>query len=150
LSFYLALILILFLQSAVLIGIFKSYLFVPDLLLCFLFLSNLRGQISYGKGFLSALLLDILQGSFGWHASGKLLALMVLDLLKKRFYIDNTPTLIMAYTVLALVEHTYRHILFSVKYYYPLEFYVMLAGFIAELLAVYYFGKRVIKSKDET
>ncbi|WP_448583907.1 rod shape-determining protein MreD [Thermocrinis sp.] len=147
-SFYLVLVLILVLQSSVLVGIFESYLFVPDLLLCFLFLSSLKGQVNYGRGFLAGLLLDILQGSLGWHASGKLLALMVLDIIKGRFYINLVSTLIIAYAVVAIIEHAYRYILFRAKYYYPMDFHALL-GFLIELFIVYYFGKKSLKGSDE-
>ncbi|WP_333785140.1 hypothetical protein [Thermocrinis sp.] len=147
-SFYLVLFLILVLQSSVLVGIFKSYLFVPDLLLCFVFLSNLKGQVNYGRGFLGALLLDLLQGSLGWHASGKLLALMILDVAKKVFYVKLISTLVMFYVVIATIEHAYRYLLFRTKYYYPLDFYALI-GFLIELFIVYFFGKKVLKGSDE-
>ena len=147
--FYLALVVVLVLQSSVLVGLFKSYLFVPDLLLSFLFLSNLKGQTNYRRGFAFGLLLDILQGSFGWHASGKLLALFLLDLLKRRFFTEYLPFLVVGYTTVALVEHTYRYALFRFKYYYPMDVYAVSISFLIELLVVYYFGLRMIKSKDE-
>jgi hypothetical protein len=53
--FYLLLALALFLQNSVLVGIFGSYLFVPDLLLSLLFLSNARGRTNYPRGFIFAL-----------------------------------------------------------------------------------------------
>ena len=147
--FYLVLMVVLILQSSVLVGMFGSYLFAPDLLLCFLFLSNLKGQTSYSRGFAFGLLLDILQGSLGWHASGKLLALFLLDLLKRRFYTEHLPFLMVGYTIVALAEHTYRYALFRFKYYYPMDVYAISISFFIELLVVYYFGLRMIKSKDE-
>ncbi|WP_448587827.1 rod shape-determining protein MreD [Thermocrinis sp.] len=146
--FYLVLLLVLILQSSVLVGVFGSYLFVPDLLLCLLFLSSVRDKTDYAKGFFGALLLDLLQDSLGWHASGKLLALFLLDMLKKRFYIESLSSLIIGYMVIAVLEHTYRYVVFRIKYYYPIDFHLLSISFLIEAFVVYYFGRRLIRYKN--
>jgi hypothetical protein len=145
--FYLLLALVLFLQSSVLVGIFGSYLFVPDLLLSLLFLSNVRGPTSYPRGFIGGFLLDVLLDTLGWHASGKLLALFVLSFIKRKFFIETLPSLMVAYLIVALLEHSYRLLLFRSKFYYPLEPIPLLIGFLVELAVVYYFGKKVLKNE---
>jgi hypothetical protein len=102
--FYLLLALVLFLQSSVLVGIFGSYLFVPDLLLSLLFLSNVGGPTSYPRGFIGGFLLDVLLDTLGWHASGKLLALYVLSFIKRKFFIEILPSLMVAYLIVALLD----------------------------------------------
>jgi len=145
--FYLLLALVLFLQSSVLVGIFGSYLFVPDLLLALLFLSSVIGPSNYAKGFIGGFLLDVLLDTLGWHASGKLLALFVLSFIKRKFFIEILPSLMVAYLIVALLEHAYRLLLFRSKFYYPLEPIPLLIGFLVELAVVYYFGKKVLKNE---
>jgi len=145
--FYLLLALVLFLQSSVFVGIFGSYLFVPDLLLAFLFLSNARGPTNYARGFIGGFLLDVLLDTLGWHASGKLLALYVLSFIKRKFFIETLPSLMVAYSIVALLEHAYRLFLFRSKFYYPLEPIPLLIGFLVELAVVYYFGEKLLKNE---
>jgi rod shape-determining protein MreD len=145
--FYLLLVFVLFLQSSVLVGIFGSYLFVSDLLLALLFLSSVRGPTNYAKGFIGGLLLDVLLDTLGWHASGKLLALYVLSFIKRKFFIETLPSLMVAYFIVALLEHSYRLLLFRSKFYYPLEPIPLLIGFLVELAVVYYFGKKLLKNE---
>jgi rod shape-determining protein MreD len=134
--FYLLLALVLFLQSSVLVGIFGSYLFVPDILLSLLFLSSVRGPTNYARGFIGGFLLDVLLDTLGWHASGKLLALFVLSFIKRKFFIETLPSLMVAYLIVALLEHSYRLLLFRYKFYYPLEPVPLLIGFLVELVVV--------------
>jgi len=145
--FYLLLALVLFLQSSVLVGIFGSYLFVSDLLLALLFLSNARGPTNYPRGFIGSFLLDVLLDTLGWHASGKLLALFVLSFIKRKFFIETLPSLMVAYLIVALLEHAYRLLLFRYKFYYPLEPIPLLIGFLVELAVVYSFGKKLLKNE---
>jgi rod shape-determining protein MreD len=145
--FYLLLAFVLFLQSSVLVGIFGSYLFVPDILLSFLFLSSVRGSTNYPRGFIGGFLLDVLLDTLGWHASGKLLALFVLSFIKRKFFIETLPSLMVAYVIVALLEHAYRLLLFRSKFYYPLKPIPLLIGFLVELAVVYYFGKKLLKNE---
>ncbi len=145
--FYLLLALVLFLQSSVLVGIFGSYLFVPDLLLALLFLSNVGGPTNYARGFIGGFFLDVLLDTLGWHASGKLLALYVLNFIKRKFFIETLPSLMVAYLIVALLEHAYRILLFRSKFYYPLEPVPLLTGFLVELAVVYYFGRKLLKNE---
>ena len=145
--FYLLLALVLFLQSSVFVGIFGSYLFVPDLLLALLFLSSARGRTNYARGFVGGLLLDVLLDTLGWHASGKLLALFALSFMKRKFFIETLPSLMAAYFIVALLEHAYRLLLFRFKFYYSLEPIPLLSGFFVELAVVYYFGKKLLKNE---
>lgn len=145
--FYLLLALVLFLQSAVLVGIFGSYLFVPDLLLSLLFLSSVKGPTSYARGFIGGFLLDVLLDTLGWHASGKLLASFVLSFIKRKFFIETLTSLMVAYLIVALLEHSYRLLLFRSKFYYPLEPTPLLIGVLVELAVVYYFGKKLLKNE---
>jgi rod shape-determining protein MreD len=145
--FYLLLALVLFLQSSVLVGIFGSYLFVPDILLSLLFLSSVRGRTNYARGFIGGFLLDVLLDTLGWHASGKLLALFVFSFIKRKFFIETLSSLMVAYLIVALLEHSYRLLLFRYKFYYPLEPIPLLAGFFVELAVVYYFGKKLLKNE---
>mgnify|MGYP000420882093 CR=1 FL=1 len=145
--FYLLLALVLFLQSSVLVGIFGSYLFVPDLLLALLFLLNARVPTNYPRGFIGGFLLDVLLDTLGWHTSGKLLALFVLSFIKRKFFIETLPSLMVAYLIVALLEHAYRLSLFRSKFYYPLEPIPPLIGFLVELAVVYYFGKKLLKNE---
>jgi rod shape-determining protein MreD len=145
--FYLLLALVLFLQSSVLVGIFGSYLFVPDLLLALLFLSSVRGPTNYARSFIGGVLLDVLLDTLGWHASGKLLALFVLSFIKGKFFIETISSLMVVYLIAALLEHSYRLLLFRSKFYYPLEPVPLLIGFLVELAVVYYFGKKLLKNE---
>jgi len=147
LRFYLLLALVFFLQSAVLVGIFGSYLFVPDLLLSLLFLSSVKGPTSYARGFIGGFLLDVLLDTLGWHASGKLLASFVLSFIKRKFFIETLTSLMVAYLIVALLEHSYRLLLFRSKFYYPLEPTPLLIGVLVELAVVYYFGKKLLKNE---
>ncbi len=144
---YLLLALILFLQSSALVGLFGSYLFVPDLLLCFLVIRSIRGPVNYAMGFMSGFTLDLLLDTLGWHASGKLLALFFLSIIKKRFYVEVVQSLIVAYSLVALLEHSYRLLIFRSKYYYPLEPLPLFGGFFVELAVVYSFGKKLLKNE---
>jgi rod shape-determining protein MreD len=120
---------------------------VPDLLLSLLFLSNARGRTNYPRGFIGGFLLDVLLDTLGWHASGKLLALFVLSFIKGKFFIETLPSLMVAYLIVALLEHAYRLLLFRSKFYYPLEPIPLLIGFLVELAVVYYFGKKLLKNE---
>jgi hypothetical protein len=83
----------------------------------------------------------------GWHASGKLLALFVLSFIKRKFFIETLTSLMVAYLIVALLEHAYRLLLFRSKFYYPLEPIPLLIGFLVELAVVYYFGKKLLKNE---
>jgi hypothetical protein len=85
--------------------------------------------------------------TLGWHASGKLLALFVLSFIKRKFFIETLPSLMVAYLIVALLEHSYRLLLFRSKFYYPLEPIPLLIGFLVELAVVYYFGKKLLKNE---
>lgn len=145
--FYLLLAFVLFLQSSVLVGIFGSYLFVPDLLLSLLFLSSIRGPTNYARGFIGGFLLDVLLDTLGWHASGKLLALFVLSFIKRKFFVETITSLMITYLIVAPLEHAYRLLLFRSKFYYPLEPTPLAIGFLVELAVVYYFGKKLLKNE---
>ncbi len=85
--------------------------------------------------------------TLGWHASGKLLALFVLSFIKKKFFTEALASLMVAYLIVAPLEHAYRLLLFRSKFYYPLEPIPLFIGFLVELAVVYYFGKKFLKNE---
>lgn len=120
--FYVLSLILAFLQASVITGAFVSNLYVPDLVLVYLFLHLSReNAVDIKKPLLSGLYLDIMYDSFGWNTSGKLFSAFILELLKSRYIFATRLSVIISYSLIALSEHLLRYAIFRLKYYYPFE-----------------------------
>lgn len=149
--FYVLSLILAFLQASVITGAFVSNLYVPDLVLVYLFL-HLSGEntVDIKKPLLSGLYLDIMYDSFGWNTLGKLFSAFILELLKSRYIFATRLSVIISYSLIALSEHLLRYTIFRLKYYYPFEPQLFFAGFVVELSLLFFLTFFIIKGDAKT
>ncbi|MEZ0361642.1 MAG: hypothetical protein ABWK04_07115 [Hydrogenobacter sp.] len=148
--FYTISILLAFLQASLITGLFASNLYVPDIVLVYLFIYISRNdRTDLKKPLISGLYLDIMYDTFGWNMSGKLFSAFLLELLKSRWIFATRLSLIVSYAFIAFCEHLLRYFLFRLKYYYPFETHLFLTGIAVELSLLFVLTYIVIKENTQ-
>ncbi|MGC8852331.1 MAG: hypothetical protein ACP5P0_01865 [Hydrogenobacter sp.] len=150
-KFYVISFLLAFIQASVITGLFVSNLYVPDLILLYLFLHISRQEkMDIKKPLVSGFYLDIMYDTFGWNISGKLLMSLLLEIFKSRWEFATRLSLMIFYCLVALLEHIFRYVLFRLKYYYPFELRAFFLGFSIELFLLYLLSLFIIKKHAQT
>lgn len=149
-KFYIISMLLAFTQASVITGLFVSNLYVPDLVLLYLFLhTSKQERVDVKKPLISGLYLDLMYDTFGWNVSGKLLVSLFLEIFKSRWEFATRLSLILYYSLVALFEHLFRYILFRLKYYYPFDLRTFSLGFSLELFLLYLLTLFIIKKNAQ-
>jgi rod shape-determining protein MreD len=139
-----------FIQASVMTGLFVSNLYVPDLVLLYLFLhTSKQEKVNVKKPLISGLYLDLMYDTFGWNISGKLLVSLLLEIFKSRWEFATRLSLMIFYSFVALLEHLFRYILFRLKYYYPFDLRTFSLGFFLELFLLYLLTLFIIKKNAQ-
>jgi hypothetical protein len=139
-----------FIQASVMTGLFVSNLYVPDLVLLYLFLhTSKQEKVDVKKPLISGLYLDLMYDTFGWNISGKLLVSLLLEIFKSRWEFATRLSLMIFYSFVALLEHLFRYILFRLKYYYPFDLRTFSLGFFLELFLLYLLTLFIIKKNAQ-
>jgi hypothetical protein len=134
----------------VMTGLFVSNLYVPDLVLLYLFLhTSKQEKVDVKKPLISGLYLDLMYDTFGWNISGKLLVSLLLEIFKSRWEFATRLSLMIFYSFVALLEHIFRYILFRLKYYYPFDLRTFSLGFFLELFLLYLLTLFIIKKNAQ-
>jgi|GEM_PF-807777 hypothetical protein len=149
-KFYIISMLLAFIQASVMTGLFVSNLYVPDLVLLYLFLhTSKQEKVDVKKPLISGLYLDLMYDTFGWNISGKLLVSLLLEIFKSRWEFATRLSLMIFYSFVALLEHLFRYILFRLKYYYPFDLRTFSLGFFLELFLLYLLTLFIIKKNAQ-
>ncbi len=149
-KFYIISMLLAFIQASVMTGLFVSNLYVPDLVLLYLFLhTSKQEKVNVKKPLISGLYLDLMYDTFGWNISGKLLVSLLLEIFKSRWEFATRLSLMIFYSFVALLEHLFRYILFRLKYYYPFDLRTFSLGFFLELFLLYLLTLFIIKKNAQ-
>jgi hypothetical protein len=149
-KFYIISMLLAFIQASVMTGLFVSNLYVPDLVLLYLFLhTSKQEKVDVKKPLISGLYLDLMYDTFGWNISGKLLVSLLLEIFKSRWEFATRLSLMIFYSFVALLEHIFRYILFRLKYYYPFDLRTFSLGFFLELFLLYLLTLFIIKKNAQ-
>jgi len=149
-KFYIISMLLAFIQASVMTGLFVSNLYVPDLVLLYLFLhTSKQEKVDVKKPLVSGLYLDLMYDTFGWNISGKLLVSLLLEIFKSRWEFATRLSLMIFYGFVALLEHLFRYILFRLKYYYPFDLRTFSLGFFLELFLLYLLTLFIIKKNAQ-
>jgi rod shape-determining protein MreD len=139
-----------FIQASVMTGLFVSNLYVPDLVLLYLFLhTSKQEKVDVKKPLISGLYLDLMYDTLGWNISGKLLVSLLLEIFKSRWEFATRLSLMIFYSFVALLEHLFRYILFRLKYYYPFDLRTFSLGFFLELFLLYLLTLFIIKKNAQ-
>jgi hypothetical protein len=140
--FYLFALILAFFQSSVLLALFHNLLTVPNLLLAYLFVNLLREEdYNLKKPLISGFFLDVFQDSLGLHISGYTFFSIWLSFLKARFDFPNRTSLLLAYTVLSLVEKLWVVILFRLRYYLEINPLLFLLSYVIELSFIIFISR---------
>jgi rod shape-determining protein MreD len=149
-KFYIISMLLAFIQASVMTGLFVSNLYVPDLVLLYLFLhTSKQEKVDVKKPLISGLYLDLMYDTLGWNISGKLLVSLLLEIFKSRWEFATRLSLMIFYSFVALLEHLFRYILFRLKYYYPFDLRTFSLGFFLELFLLYLLTLFIIKKNAQ-
>ncbi len=149
-SFYLPTLLLAVVQSFLLLPIFSSYLYVPDLVLIALFYKLLTSEENKPLQIIvPSLFLDVLYDSLGWNVSSKILFSFSIFLTKKRFILVSKWALFITFFYSFLMEHLFRYLLLRFKYYYPFEPLRLIVCLLLEFFLILVLSNRIISKNAQ-
>jgi len=136
--FYIIVALLALLQASVLVGIFKSFLYAPNPVYAFLFITLLKEEgMTFKKPIFAGLFLDLMHDSLGLHIFGSLLFAELITLLRSRYEFPNLTALIVVYGIITLIVRAFLFLLFRLKFYVSFDLALFSAGFLTELFILY-------------
>ncbi len=150
-NFYISTFILALIQTFLLLPVFSGYLYTPDFVTVAILYALLKDQDTNPKRVLiPAFVLDLLYDSIGLNISSKLLVFFSTIAFKRKYIITTKGALILLSTIVFVIEHTFKYLLFRIKYYYPFEPTSLMLCLIFQTVAMVILSRRIITQNEQT